>query len=136
MVNRRKRQILDWEEVMCDVHRGQSKPPRAQPRQTTEILECRWEGCGKVCKNKTGLVHHERLMHQAKGTKFECPKCKQAFGTKSSLTNHSKACGSSPEGVERNQYSGKLKKKKHCETCGKEITLSNMARHMASIHAM
>ena len=41
LVNRRKRQILDWEEEMCNIHRVQSKPPRAQPRQTTEIFECR-----------------------------------------------------------------------------------------------
>ena len=27
-------------------------------------LVCRYEGCGKVCRNKAGLVMHEKRMHR------------------------------------------------------------------------
>ena len=28
-------------------------------------LECRYEGCGKVCKSKGGLVQHQKRIHRA-----------------------------------------------------------------------
>ena len=29
-----------------------------------EELRCRYEGCGKVCRNKAGLVMHEKRMQR------------------------------------------------------------------------
>ena len=63
IISKRRNFLREWEESMGNHTRGEEKPQRTQTRITKD-LTCRWEGCGKKCRTKTGLVQHERKMHK------------------------------------------------------------------------
>ena len=58
-------------------------------------LECRYEGCGKVCKSKGGLVQHQKLVHRAplERVRFECRSCGLVCETEVACLNHERSCG-------------------------------------------
>ena len=90
-VKRRKEALEKWESEMCR-YRGGEKPRRSQARYQGENLTCRWEGCGRICKTKGGLVQHERRVHRIQERVFKCDRCNRTFAEKHNLTNHSKSC--------------------------------------------
>ena len=64
IISKRRKFLREWEDSMGNHTRGEEKPQRTQTRITN--LTCRWEGCGKKCRTRTGLVQHERKMHKGK----------------------------------------------------------------------
>ena len=46
-----------------------------------EELVCRYGGCGKVCRNKAGLVMHEKRMHRVNEERgrLKCERCGRGF---------------------------------------------------------
>jgi ribosomal protein L31 len=95
---------------------------RNQLREEPEGFTCDWEGCGKECKSKAGLVNHRKRIHQKSSQKvtFKCNSCNEVFPYESNLINHNKAC----EGTQ----SGDTNTTK-CATCNKNISKSNFSRH-------
>ena len=85
-------------------------------------LECRYEGCGKVCLSKGGLVQHQKRMHRAplERVRFECGKCGMVCETEVACLNHERTCGGgSVRGRQR-----------ECGDCGRWVSRSNFARHV------
>ena len=59
IISKLRKFLREWEESMRKHTRGEEKAQKTQMRITKD-LTCRWEGCGKKCRTKTGLVQHER----------------------------------------------------------------------------
>ena len=116
-VRERRGFLYEWEEKMSQRRSNEPIPNRTQGMNTSNagVFICKWENCGKVCKNKTGLTHHERRMHKEKGEKLTCTKCGGSFSEQSNLTNHQKVCDGAPPSI--------------CGQCGRKIHHSNLARH-------
>ena len=59
------------------------------------VLECRYEGCGKICKSRAGLTGIKRRMHRAAEGKvgFRCGRCGRDMKTEGARKNHEKTCG-------------------------------------------
>ena len=117
IVNERKKAMDEWENMMCEIHKGDQKPTRSQAGKpvTEEGFKCRWPPCVKTCRAKVGRDHHETRIHKRNELIFECEKCHTTFEQKAQRTNHAKQCGGAPRGT--------------CPDCGKELSTTNMARH-------
>ena len=116
-VKRRKEALEKWESEMCR-YRGGEKPRRSQARYQGENLTCRWEGCGRICKTKGGLVQHERRVHRIQERVFKCDRCNRTFAEKHNLTNHRKSCKGDQMG--------------RCGDRAVTVTRGNMASHRRS----
>jgi len=83
---------------------------------------CRYEGCGKVCRSKAGLVMHQKWKHRAPRERvtFQCGKCGVNVETEVARMAHERTCGGG--GVDGNR--------RECEVCGVWITKANYARHV------
>ena len=125
-VNRRKGEIREWEDEMRSVRSNETKPRRSRTKEPDDFT-CRIAGCGKKCKNKSGLVQHERKAHKLGGSAFKCPNCEREFKEKSNLTNHYKACTGNPRRLGLKSIT--QEERVPCQRCGARITKSNMARH-------
>ena len=125
-VNRRKGEIREWEDEMRSVRKNETKPRRSRTKEPDDFT-CRIAGCGKKCKNKSGLVQHERKAHKLGGSAFKCPNCEREFREKSNLTNHYKACTGNPRRLGLRSIT--QEERVPCQRCGARITKSNMARH-------
>ena len=70
---RRKEHGYRWEQ-------GEERQVRNVERGEGELI-CRYEGCGKVCRNKAGLVMHEKRMHRVneERRKLNCERCGRGF---------------------------------------------------------
>ena len=57
-------------------------------------LVCRYEGCGKVCRNKAGLVMHEKRMHRVNEEKgrLKCERCGRGFDAEGHRVSHVRSC--------------------------------------------
>ena len=67
-------------------------------------LECKYEGCGKVCKSKAGLTVHQKRMHRAadERMRFPCDRCERVLETEGARVNHMRRCmGERMRGVGR-----------------------------------
>ena len=55
---------------------------------------CRYEGCGKVCKNKGGLALHKKMMHRAaeQRVRFIFGRCGRGLDTEGAKVNHKRTC--------------------------------------------
>ena len=84
-------------------------------------LECRYEGCGKVCKSKGGLVQHQKRVHRAplERVRFECGRCGMMCETEVACKNHERSCGGG--GVGESQ--------RECDVCERWVGRRNFARH-------
>ena len=88
-------------------------------------LECRYEGCGKVCKSKGGLAQHQKRMHRApmERVRFECGKCGVICETEVACINHERTCGGGGgDGSQR-----------ECVECGRWVSRKNFARHVRGV---
>ena len=117
IIQGRRTFLMEWESKMSERRSNEATPTRSQHITQSEEEEwiCRWENCGKVCKNKTGRSHHERMMHREKTEPVPCPKCGETFTERSNVTNHLKNCDGAPSN--------------ECGDCGASVTRSNKARH-------
>ena len=85
-------------------------------------LTCRYEGCGKVCKSKGGLVQHQKRTHRApeERVRFECGKCGYVCETEVACKMHESSCvGGRVDGGRR-----------ECGVCGAWVSRTNYARHV------
>ena len=84
-------------------------------------LVCRYEGCGKVCKSKGGLVQHQKRKHRAPLDRvvFGCGVCGMRCETEVARVNHERACGGGRVDGGRRE----------CLQCGSWVSRGNYARH-------
>ena len=84
-------------------------------------LMCRYEGCGKVCKSKGGLVQHQKRIHRAPLDRvmFVCGLCGMRCETEVARLNHERACGGGRVDGGRRE----------CARCGSWVSRGNYARH-------
>ena len=68
-------------------------------------LKRKYDGCGKVCKSKAGLMIHVRRIHEAARKLFKCGRCQEEFQAEANLKNHKKSCG----GGARKPGNGKMR---------------------------
>ena len=130
-IRMRHQYLLKWEEAVAEHGRKQEVVNRKQQIQD-DGLTCRVEGCGRICKSKSGRATHERRGHRQAGKIFECPGCKRAFPEKAQLTNHYKTCKNRDQQIDEittNKYTG-LRPKVKCPGCGTPITSNNLTKHM------
>ena len=84
-------------------------------------LVCRYDGCGKVCRSKGGLVQHQKRRHRAPLDRvvFDCGLCGRSCETEVAKINHERSCGGGrAEGNRR-----------ECAVCGSWVSRGNYARH-------
>ena len=59
-------------------------------------LVCRYEGCGKVCRNrnKAGFVMHEKRMHRVneERDRLKCERCGRGFDAEGQRVSHIRSC--------------------------------------------
>ena len=130
-IRMRHQYLLKWEEAVAEHGRKQEVVNRKQQIQD-DGLTCRVEGCGRICKSKSGRATHERRGHRQAGKIFECPGCKRAFPEKAQLTNHYKTCKNRDQQndeITTNKYTG-LRPRVKCPGCGTPITSNNLTKHM------
>ena len=102
---------------MAYTMRSEEKPCRSQTVKTLEEYKCRYSGCDKVCRSKTGLIQHERRIHRIKNNdNFTCTKCTKSFKEKHNLSNHEKTCVGGTPG--------------ECPGCGKVLAPSYIKKHL------
>ena len=84
-------------------------------------LVCRYEGCGKVCLSKGGLVQHQKRKHRAPLDRvvFACGLCGLRCETEVARLNHERACGGGRVDGDRRE----------CVRCGNWVSRGNYARH-------
>ena len=67
-------------------------------------LICRYDGCGKVCRNKAGLVMHKKRMqwvNEERG-RLKCVRCGMGFVAVGQRVSHVRSC----TGGDRRQCGG------------------------------
>ena len=87
-------------------------------------LVCRYDGCGKVCRSKAGLVQHQKWKHRPADdrVRFECSKCGGVYLTEIACEMHERTCGGGR--VDGNR--------RECGVCGTWVSRANYARHLRS----
>ena len=100
----------------------QNRGDRRSPTHEETSLICQYEGCGKVCKSKAGLVNHTKRIHEKSSQRktFKCDSCQEVFQHEANLVNHSKICTGT------RALDDDCRK---CDICNKEIRKSNFSRH-------
>ena len=89
---------------------GQERLVRNLVRGEGELV-CRYEGCGKVCRNKAGLVMHEKRMHRVNEERgrLKCERCGRGFDAE----GQRRQCGGCKRWVSRANYA------RHVRACGR-----------------
>ena len=125
LVMERVDHIHEWEKK--GGNENQEERGERNVRNEDQDLTCDYEGCGRVCLSKAGLVNHRRLTHEKSNQKkmFTCEVCQQEFQRQAQLTNHLGICQES-ERIDDNQV--------RCNTCNKVLSKTNFRRHMKQIH--
>ena len=121
-VNKRMKHLDKWEKQRGKLNR-EEKIERNNKVPVITNFTCDFEGCNKVCKDKTGLAVHRKRMHEASSHKviFYCDKCNMSFKTESNKKNHQKVCGG---------LAADRPDQRKCNKCNKSISVSNIARHI------
>ena len=96
----------------------------ALERNVGRVIElvCKYEGCGKVCRSKGGLVQHQKRIHRAPPERvmFECGRCGMRCETEVARINHERSC-----------MGGSVRERQRvCEECGEWVNRGNYARHV------
>ena len=68
-------------------------------------LDCKYEGCEKVCKSKGGLVKHQNLKHRTtlERGRFEYGRCGVNDEAEVACLNYERTCGGGSVSGERSQ---------------------------------
>ena len=84
--------------------------------------ECKYEGCGRLFRNRAAMVVHQKRLHRASEdrVRFECRRCESVHETEGARTNHERRCMG-----DRVREDGRL----DCGACGRAISRANIARH-------
>ena len=87
-------------------------------------LICRYEGCGKVCKNEAGLVMHEKRMHRVNEERgrLKCERCGRGFDAEGQRVSHVRSCTGGAYGGEGDR--------RQCGGCKRWVSRANYARHV------
>ena len=88
-------------------------------------LVCKYEVCGRVCKNKGGLALHHKRKHWAAEKKvgFSCERYGIRMETEVAKKNHQKICLEKMEGEGRAV-------RRECGNCGDWIVMRHYSRHV------
>lgn len=128
MVGERMRHIESWDRQQGHRYERGEREVRVDNRNSEKAeadpLQCKYDGCGKVCKSRGGLAIHVKRMHKEseEEVRFKCDRCGLELRTEANLRNHIKMCGGRQ--AERPGMA-------RCE-CGKEVSKTNIARHRRS----
>ena len=89
-------------------------------------LECKYEGCGKVCWSKGALTVHQKRMHRAaeERVRFSCVRCGRELETEVARENHERKCMN-----ELLRADGRLV----CGRCGRAFSRTIMRSHRRSL---
>ena len=122
-VNERMRHLDKWERQLG--HRyvwGPNESVVDRNERRVIDLVCRYEGCGKVCKSKGGLVNHQKRIHRPpeERVRFDCSKCGLVCETEVACLMHERSC------VGRNVQGSR----RECGECGEWTSRANFARHV------
>ena len=84
-----------------------------------EKLRCRYEGCGKVCRNKVGLVMHERRMHRVNEERgrLKCGISGRGFDAEEQRVSHMRSCTDGAYGWEGDR--------RQCGGCKRWVSRAN-----------
>ena len=84
-------------------------------------LECKYAGCGMVCRNRAALTVHQKRMHRVaeERMRFQCGKCEKMLETEVARMIHERMCRG-----ERLREDGRIE----CR-CGKIGSRANVSRH-------
>ena len=87
-------------------------------------LVCRYKGCGKVCRNKAGLVMHEKRMHRVNEERgrLKRERCGRGFDAKGQRVSHVRSCTGGAYGEEGDR--------RQCGWCRRWVSRANYARHV------
>ena len=88
-------------------------------------LVCKYEVCGRVCKNKGGLALHHKRMHWAAEKKvgFSCERYGMRMETEVAKKNRQKICSEKMEGEGRAVT-------RECGNCGDWIVVRHYSSHV------
>ena len=102
---------------------GEERLMRNVVREEGELV-CRYEGCGKVCRNKVGLVMHEKRMHRVNEERgrLKCERCGRGFDAEGQMVSHVRSCRGGAYGGEGDR--------RQCGGCGRWVSRANYARHV------
>jgi hypothetical protein len=123
-VGERMEHLYNWECQKGHKYEWRENEERMERKaRSINVLECRYEGCGKVCKSRAGLTIHEKRMHRVaeERVRFECEICREVFETEGAKKNHARTCMGGARGMAG---------RRECGRCGSWVTKGNYARHV------
>ena len=102
---------------------GEERLVRNVVRGEVELV-CRYEGCGKVCRNKAGLVMHEKRMHRVNEERgrLKCERCGRGFDAEGQRVSHVRSSTGGAYGGEGDR--------RQCGGCRRWVCRANYPWHV------
>ena len=122
MTAERMKHLYEWECQNGHEYEWEANEVRLDRNvQAVNDLECKFEGCGMVCRSRAGLTMHQKRLHRAaeERMRFQCGRCEKVLETEGARVNHERMCRG-----ERILEDGRIE----CR-CGRRITKGNISRH-------
>ena len=122
MIRERMGHLDTWERQHGHEYEWKENEERLVRNERVEYdLECKYVGCGKVCRNKAALTVHQKRIHRAaeERMRFKCGKCEKVLETEGARMNHERMCWG-----ERIREDGRIE----C-MCGTIVSRKNVSRH-------
>ena len=123
MTTERMKHLYKWECQMGHKYEWEENEERlVRDVEAENERVCKYEGCGKVCRNKGGLIMHQKRVHRAaeERMRFPCARCEKVLETEGAKVNHERMCRG-----ERTRENGRV----DCGGCGRTVTIANIRRH-------
>ena len=95
MVKARMDVLYVWEKQMGHQYEWGENEERVEREVRAEtILECMYDGCGKVCNSKAALTVHQKRVHRVaeERVRFPCVGCERVLETEVARENHERKC--------------------------------------------
>ena len=130
MVKERTNVMYKWEKQMGHQYEwGENEERVNREVRADTVLECMYEGCGKVCRSKAGLTVHQKRMHRAaeERVRFPCVRCGRVLQTEVAREIHERKCMN-----ERMTMEGRLV----CGRCGRAYSRADMSEHRRRCEGM
>ena len=121
-VRERMRHLEKWERQQGHLYEWGVNERMCERNERRVIdLVCRYDGCGKVCRSKAGLVQHQKHKHRPADdrVRFECSKCGGMYETEVACEMHKRSCGGGRVNGNRRE----------CDICESWVSRANYARH-------
>ena len=122
MTAERMKHLYEWEcQNGHEYEWGANEERLERNVQGENDLECKFEGCGMICRSKAGLTMHQKRVHRAaeERKRFKCGRCEKVLETEGARVNHERMCRG-----ERVLEDGRIE----CG-CGSRVTRANVSRH-------